>query len=166
MVHSGGLCRGAVFQYAKNTAVIHCPAILVCLTIYRDMIAIQWVERGRQSKIYSQPGWPAIDELSSILHGSDRLFGGRDDQRGDNFGAGPFFIRPRLRFGGMILPTFTGPEFLRLCRRSCENHKWVEADTIKMASSTTYACPIQPFHRHGNRDLVWMVQHWPCYENP
>ena len=168
-----GYAEGPFYQYAKNTSVIHCPGDTRLLNNRPgyDSYSIGW-NVGDNPKFYPSEGnplFPALTKLSSILHTSDRIIWvEEDDQRGDNFGAWAFFYSTTTPIWGDDLANFhgTGSSF-GFADGHAENHKWAEADTIKMANSSTYNWPY-PTSPTGlaNRDLVWMIQHWPCYENP
>ena len=165
-----GYAEGPFYQYAKSRAVIHCPGdtrLLNNLPGY-DSYSIGW-NVGDNPLFYKSQGGPPLMKMSSILHTSDRIIWvEEDDQRGDNFGAWAFFYSATAPQWGDDIANFhgTGSSF-GFADGHAENHRWLEADTIKMSSSKTYSWP-WPTSPTGmaNRDLAWMVQHWPCFENP
>jgi prepilin-type N-terminal cleavage/methylation domain-containing protein/prepilin-type processing-associated H-X9-DG protein len=165
-----GYAEGPLFQYAKSTAVIHCPGD----TRERsnrpgyDSYSIGW-NVSDNAKYYPSQGGPPLMKLSAIKHASDRIIWVEEnDQRGDNFGAWAFFYSATAPVWGDDLANFhgTGSSF-GFADGHTENHRWVVADTIKMANSLTYSWPY-PTSPAGlaNADLAWINQRWPCTENP
>jgi prepilin-type N-terminal cleavage/methylation domain-containing protein/prepilin-type processing-associated H-X9-DG protein len=165
-----GYAEGPLYQYAKNASVIHCPGDTRLLNNRPgyDSYSIGW-NVGDNKLFYPSQGGPPLMKMSTILHGSDRvIWVEEDDQRGDNFGAWAFFYSTTTPIWGDDIANYHGSgSSFSFADGHAENHHWVEADTLLMANSSTYSWPY-PTSPTGmaNRDLVWMVQHWPCYENP
>ena len=165
-----GYAEGPLFQYARSTAVIHCPGD----TRERsnrpgyDSYSIGW-NVGDNVKFYPTAGGPPLMKLSAIKHASDRIIWVEEnDQRGDNFGAWAFFYSATAPVWGDDIANFHGNgSSFGFADGHAENHRWMLADTIKMANSTTYSWPY-PTSPAGlaNVDLAWINQRWPCTENP
>jgi prepilin-type N-terminal cleavage/methylation domain-containing protein/prepilin-type processing-associated H-X9-DG protein len=165
-----GYAEGPLFQYARNTALIHCPGDTrkrSNLPGY-DSYSIGW-NVGDNPAFYPSHGGPPLMKLSSIVHSSSRIIWvEEDDQRGDNFDGWAFFYSATAPIWGDDIANFhgTGSSF-GFADGHSENHRWLEPDTIKMSNSLTYKWP-WPTSPAGlaNADLAWVNQHWPCAENP
>ena len=165
-----GYAEAPLFQYARSKTVIHCPGDARArsnLPGY-DSYSIGW-NVGDTAAYYASAGGPPLMKLSAIQHTSERVIWVEErDQRGDNIGAWAFFYSATAPSWGDDIANFhAGGSSFGFADGHAENHRWLEADTIKMADSLTYdyGWPTQPAGLK-NRDLAWLNRRWPCAENP
>jgi prepilin-type N-terminal cleavage/methylation domain-containing protein/prepilin-type processing-associated H-X9-DG protein len=163
-----GYAEGPLFPYAKNRNVIHCPGDPRNQGNGYDNYSIGW-NVGDNPQYYSTAGGPPLMKLSEFRHASERVIWVEErDARGDNIGSWAFaYSVSAPAWGDQVADFHAGGSSFGYADGHAENHRWMEADTVKMANALTYTWP-WPTVPAGlaNRDLVWLNQRWPCAENP
>ncbi|MGH7951057.1 MAG: prepilin-type N-terminal cleavage/methylation domain-containing protein [Limisphaerales bacterium] len=186
-----GYAEAVLFPYAPNPDVIHCPGDNRSQKIYNgstEVDACSYSGVDGLNKI--DPLHPpkktgadngtatglvvAITKRTGLIHPSSRiLWVEESDPRGDNYNSWEFLyssVGNQPQWGDRVA-AFHGPSSsFAFADGHAENRRWLEANTIAFANSTLpYAGATWPFGApvgNGNRDLVWVKQHFPCTSNP
>lgn len=172
--------QGAIYQYAANVNVIHCPADLRS----RNQVVISpskapgtfaygsYAGAGGLNGIIYGPD-TAIVKQSAITHPTDRfLWVEENDPRGENESS--WVMKPGTR------PTFSGAAFVDSVASwhgktstfswadgHAENHRWIDDTTIKYALNmdpNKYSSP--PALAQCPDDITFLATDYACQQNP
>ena len=180
-----GYREGALFKYAPNPAVIHCPGDnrwQFNLPDYDSYSGITGLNGGTDSKC---PNMTPLYKLSGVFHAASRIvFVEEMDSRIDNTSSWEFNIGPAtsgpLGGGTPFLGStwadtpgcYHGPlSTFNFVDGHVEAHKWLCPDTIAIAESTEqnnsdgvkfYHTPVPA----NNPDVMWVAGVFPCTINP
>jgi prepilin-type N-terminal cleavage/methylation domain-containing protein len=181
-----GYREGALFQYAPNVGVIHCPGDnrwrnnILAYDSYSGVSGLNGEPGG------SGPNTGNIFKYTILSHTSDRIvFVEESDSRGDNEGGWDFSMGPPASVGPFGAGTpFLGSTWIdtvaafhntastfNFADGHAQARAWLLGDTLNMARSTDtstsdgvkfYHVPNPP----NNADVMWVANHYPCVINP
>ena len=169
-----GYIEGALYQYAPNTSLIHCPGdkrnVNVNNTAYDSYSGVTGLNggtyvagSGNNSGAYG-PVVPFI-KSSQIMHNSARfLWVEENDNRGDNINS--WLVDNATPSWHDALAVFHGnTSTLSFADGHSESHKWMNSVTLNLAkqgSSGTITTPVSP----DTQDINYIVAGYPCQANP
>lgn len=190
-----GYREGALFQYAPNPAVIHCPGdnrYKHNINAYASLSGVQGLN-GQDGGSYT-PNVQRLYKASSLLHPSQRMvFVEEMDSRGENYNSWNFNLGPAGSSGGggglgggnaTASEPFLGSSWVDspaayhgvtstfvFGDAHAEAHRWVVSDTINMAKSldTSTSNGVKFHHQPNppnNADVMWVARAFPCTINP
>jgi len=164
-----GYRQGALFRYAPNPGVIHCPA--------DNRIKLK-VGRGFTYCSLSPIGTlngerPELLRTTSITHPSERyLWVEENDPRGENLGSWIMDAGSPPDFTAAALidspAVFHGnSSTFSYADGHAGSHKWVDAATIKYAASMDpNKYDSRPGHNQTKNDVVWLANQYATRLNP
>lgn len=175
-----GYIEGALYPYAPNANLIHCPGDTRGPKGMGDACSYSGVAGLNTTE--SKWGVTALFKQSALQNPANRiLWVEESDPRDDNLefwvfeydsgaaGSGIPTANPTPDFGDRVA-VFHGPSSsFNFADGHAENRRWVDADTVGYANSTvTY---ITSWPNGGNaalraRDAKWVQQRYPCVANP
>jgi prepilin-type N-terminal cleavage/methylation domain-containing protein/prepilin-type processing-associated H-X9-DG protein len=168
-----GYTEGALFQYAPNNHLIHCPGDTreqnnqPGYDSYSIVAGVGNNTTDDTGQTTINSGVVALTKSSSIHNNSQRIIWvEEDDWRGDNYGAWVFgYATPS--WGDRIADFHGGGSSFGFADGHAENHHWLVGDTVawSLNKTVTYAWPANPSGA-ANADLVWIQQRFPCSANP
>jgi prepilin-type N-terminal cleavage/methylation domain-containing protein len=182
-----GYREGALFQYAPNTAIIHCPGDdrwKRNIDAYASLSGAAGLNGGLSANC---PNVVPLYKSSSLRQPSQRIvFVEEMDARGENRGPWHFNLGPAGSSGGGGLGGGGGTSepFLNSTwidspaayhgvtstfsfgDGHVEAHRWVVGDTIAKAKSTDQNVKSQPPNPASNVDVMWVARGFACTINP
>ena len=168
-----GYAEGALFHYAANKKVIHCPGDTreennqPGYDSYSIVAGLDNNTSSDTGQTTIRSGVTALTKLTSVLHATDRIvYVEEDDWRGDNFGSW-VFGQATPCWGDHIADYHGGGSSFGFADGHAENRRWLLANTVSWANSktVTYNWPANPAGA-ANADLVWIQERFPCVANP
>ena len=167
-----GYAEAALFKYAPNTAVIHCPGDKrnesVLNYAYNSLSGVSGLNGGAlvagsgySGQVYSSV--TPIMKANGLRNPSLRfLWVEENDNRGDNINSWAFdrgnlawVDAPAVYHG--VSSTFS------FCDGHSESHKWQNSETRVMAKNgTQHMTPVAP----NIQDITYVKEGYPCQENP
>jgi len=160
---------GPLWRYAPNVNILHCPA---------DRHSTLPINQGFCFDSYSGSEFlngegGGLTKRSSVKVPTDRfIWIESSDSRGENQGSW------EMNISGTQATGFAGSTFLdgndapaafhvtsavfNFCDGHAESHRWLNAQTLSFANSTTGTATAPP----SNVDSVWVAQHYAGPQNP
>ena len=167
-----GYVEGSLYNFAPNSALIHCPGdtrnVNINNTAYASYSGVSGLDGGSSpagavadSGIYD--GATPIMKSSGIMHPSDRfLWVEENDNRGDNINSWAF---DRLTPAWVDCPAvYHGVNStFSFADGHSESHKWLDGTTRAFAATgTQHMTPVAPYLQ----DITYIKNGFPCQENP
>lgn len=170
-----GYREGALFQYAPNPDIVHCPGdnrLNLNINAYASISGSQGFNGGYLS---SAPNAGPLTKESQLKSPADRFVWVEEmDSRGDNINSWVMNIGPKPAFSGSTwidcpaVYHLTSSTFAYADGHAAP-HRWLEADTINIARSTDPTTPGTKFYHTpvpaNNRDIMWVARSYACTNN-
>jgi prepilin-type N-terminal cleavage/methylation domain-containing protein/prepilin-type processing-associated H-X9-DG protein len=165
-----GWIEGALYKYASNPDVIHCPGDNrnhLGVGNFCSYSGNAGVERYATNRNW---GVDTLTKQTQFVHPAARiLWVEESDTRGDNLNEWAFkFNVPD--WGDKPANFHAGGSSFNFADGHAENHRWVSGDTVGYASST--ATYIDAWRSAGHPepspdlDVSWVADRFPCVANP
>ena len=173
-----GYREGALFQYAPNPGIVHCPGdtrFAQNIDAYCSISACQ----GFAGATNLANGYPTpLFKEAQLKHPEDRFVWIEEmDSRGDNINSWVMKIIGN-KWPFTTLQWIDSPAVYHVTSSSfgyADGHaapnKWLESDTIDIAKSldTSTSDGVKFYHTppaNQQRDILWMAYHYPQVNNP
>jgi len=171
-----GYREGALFSYAPNPGIVHCPGdnrFALNINAYASISGAQGLNGG--VVVVAANAKPVFKE-SDVKHPVDRFVWAEEmDSRGDNINSWVMNIGPKPAF--LNSQWIDSPAAYHITSSSFAYadghalpHKWLEQDTLAIARSTDPTTPGTKFYHTpvpaDNRDIMFVAYSYPCVNNP
>ncbi|MDE3099405.1 MAG: prepilin-type N-terminal cleavage/methylation domain-containing protein [Verrucomicrobiota bacterium] len=173
-----GYRQGALFSYAPNVDIIHCPGDIrweAGELAFDSFSGPQGLNGGNSTKKTGDT--TPLTKESQIAHPSGRfVFVEENDSRNDNEGSWEVHLGKAPQFLGSSW--IDSPAAFHIDSSTfgfadghVEAHRWLFQDTINMANSTDTSTSdgVKFYHQPkpaNNADILYVAKHFPCVQNP
>src|SRR5262249_48433187 len=177
-----GWIEGALYPYASNPNLIHCPGDnrdRLNVGGFDSYSGVGGIDRDPTNRNW---GVQTLWKQTQILHTSERiLWVEESDTRGDNldywvfkYDQNPNGVMPSANpnpdWGDKVAAFHGSGSSFNFADGHAENRRWLSADTVGYASSTANYIDDWRSAGHpeppGDLDVWWLFQHYACAANP